>query len=481
MPNPGSCVVDSDLAAVATPPGRELAQVLRSVVREVHFDQVNRDLRLPCYGGDYEIRPFPLPASPVDKQEMKVRLRRAVKVSKGSSDAVLGRRIQQAFAFFMFGESLDRGRLEELFGKERRSALDLGLTLGLFVKGEGQTIRMNGLSLFSKTLRSGDVVHVFADTPPHFETRTAHQRVSVGADSYELMERVSEMSEVSGYCVEMGCGSGVQLIAALKQYPAITKAIGTERDRRARHVSLFNAALNGVDSRMAVVTDEDGLRQSLEGQPISFAMTNPPFIAMPAWIDIDAEDAAALSDLMDIRETGRGLQGDLRTVFPEAGWGGDDGLEVTKQFIDALLPLLARDGRVVIYSQCAGDTDGPWVLRDYILAKGGVGFAFDSVKSRMLVVKQTATNRVVEGHNQKSLSAGETATSVARLIVAALVAKKEPRKVRVNIRNGGAEHVLLKKLATRIEDSYRKQKITHFHDGFAVLTSFRKSSPAVRR
>jgi hypothetical protein len=202
-------------------------------------------------------------------------------------------------------------------------------------------------------------------------------------------------------------------------------------------------------------------------------MTNPPFIAMPAWIDIDAEDAAALSGLMDIRKTDHGFQGDLRTVFPEAGWGGDDGLQVTKQFIDALLPLLARESRVVIYSQCAGDTDGPSVLRDYIQARGGVGFAFESVKSRLLAVKQAATNQVVEGPNQKSLSAGETAASVARLIVAALVAKKEPRHVRVNIRRDGPEHVLLTKFAGRIEDSYRKQKITHFHDGFAVLTKER--------
>jgi hypothetical protein len=41
-------------------------------LREGHFDQVDRDLRLPRDGGDYEVRPFPLPTSPVDTGEMRV-------------------------------------------------------------------------------------------------------------------------------------------------------------------------------------------------------------------------------------------------------------------------------------------------------------------------------------------------------------------------------------------------------------------------
>ena len=88
-----SAVVDSDLSALATRQGTELAQALNEIVGEVHFDQVNRDLRLPRYGGDYEIRPFPLPATPVDQHEMKVRLRDAVKASRRSADAMLARRI----------------------------------------------------------------------------------------------------------------------------------------------------------------------------------------------------------------------------------------------------------------------------------------------------------------------------------------------------------------------------------------------------
>ena len=371
---------------------------------------------------------------------MKVRLRDAVKASRRSDEAVLARRIRHAFAFFMFGEALQRSTVEELFGDHRRASLDEGVRLGLFRHAEGQKLRMNGLSLFSRTLPSGDAVHLFADTPPNFDTRLSDQRVYIGADSYELMGRVSKMRAISGCCVEMGSGSGFQLIAALTQYPAITRAIGVERDRRALHVSLFNAALNGVGEKMAVVEDEDGLRRVINGHPIPFAMSNPPFLAMPAWMDINPEDRPAVDGLMDLRQSERGCQGDLRTLFPAAGWGGDDGLDVTRHFVETLLPLLAREGRVLIYSQWAGDAAGPRVFQDAMRTRGGMCFAFESVTSRT-------------HHTQGRLSASEAAASVARLIVAALLARKEPRRLRVNVRKGGPEDVLMMKCARKIEDS----------------------------
>ena len=111
-------LAESDLAALATPSGKALARVLNSIVRELHFDQVNRDLRLPRYGGDYEIRPFPLPSSPVDTLEMKLRLRNAVKTFRGSDEALMARRIQHAFAFFMFGQALPVAALEELLDRK---------------------------------------------------------------------------------------------------------------------------------------------------------------------------------------------------------------------------------------------------------------------------------------------------------------------------------------------------------------------------
>jgi hypothetical protein len=204
-----------------------------------------------------------------------------------------------------------------------------------------------------------------------------------------------------------------------------------------------------------VVDADNALRGELDGELVSFAMTNPPFIAMPGSIKIDSEDRSEL---------------DLRTMFPEAGWGGEDGLQVTKQFVNVLRPLLRPESQLVIYSQFAGDSKGPTILRDHVQRVGGFDFVFEPVKSRTLVAMQPETGDVVEGQTRKVLSVDETALSVARLIVAALLAKQEPQRLRVAIRKGGAEHALLLTCARRIDESYRTQGITHFHDGFAILT-----------
>jgi hypothetical protein len=463
-------LADPDLPLLATRRGKDLARALREILHDVHFDQVNRDLRLPRYGGDYDIRPFPLPTSPVDIQEMKVRLRGAVKASRHSDEAGLARRVQRAFALFMFGQALTRQALAELFGDARKAAIDDAFEVGLFVAAAGDTVRTNGLSFFSRTLPNGQIVHLAADTPRHFDTRAAEQRVYAGADSYELLAKVSALDAVSGLSVEMGSGSGIQLIAALKQHPAITRAVGVERDRRAMHVSLFNAALNGVDHKLVVVPTDDALARALDGEAIALAMTNPPFIAMPEWIDIDADDCPRLRRLMEVREVDHGCQGDLRTIFPSAGWGGEDGLAVTKAFVDALFPLLADDSRTVIYSQFAGDAGGPRVLHDHIQRRGGFSFTFEPVKQRTLVMQQPGSDRIAAGASRMVLSAGEAAVSVARLIVTALIARENPDRVRVAVRKGGPEDVWQAKFAARIEARYRQQGITHFHDGFVVLT-----------
>ena len=93
-----------------------------------------------------------------------------------------------------------------------------------------------------------------------------------------------------------------------------------ERDRRALHVSQFNAALNRVDEKFVVVQTADALARALDGQPIAFAISNPPFIAMPASDDLDADDCVSLRGLIETRETDHGCQGDLRT-FPRCRLG----------------------------------------------------------------------------------------------------------------------------------------------------------------
>ena len=384
---------------------------------------------------------------------MKVRLRQAVKASPDGEERQLARRIQYAFMFFMFGEALPRDPLDELFG-EQTKCIDEGLELGLFTTEPGYIVRTNGLSLFSRSLRDGEVIHLFADTPPHFERRmAATPRVYIGADSYELMDRVSALDQPAGRCVEMGSGSGIQLISALKYHPRLTKAVGKERDRRALNVSVFNAALNGVAGRMIVVGPEVDLRTQRNGDTVAFAMANPPFLAVPAQLDVESGDGPL----------------DLRDVFPSAGWGGADGLEVTRRFIDELQPLLSADAPCIIYSQFAGDHDGPVQVRRYA-EQAGFDFRFEPIPPRRVCARDPDTNRVLEGSTQPVLSAEQAAASTARLIVAALLGRRFPQRLQSAIRKGSPEHGLLLSLAATLERSYLRQAITHFHDGFAILT-----------
>src|SRR5262245_20420910 len=235
-------------------------------------------------------------------------------------------------------------------------------------------------------------------------------------------------------------------------HPRLAKAVGKERDRRALNVSAFNAALNGVAGRTVVVGPEVDLRTQLTGDTVAFAMTNPPFLAVPAQHDVDS-----------------GEELDLRAVFPSAGWGGADGLEVTRRFIDELQPLLSADAPCIIYSQFAGDSDGPVQVRRYA-EQTGFDCRFEPLPPRRVYARDPDTNRVLEGCTQPVLSAAQAAASTARLIVAALQGRRFPERLQTAIRKGSPDHSLLLSLAATLEESYRRQAISHFHDGFAILT-----------
>ena len=67
------------------------------------------------------------------------------------------------------------------------------------------------------------------------------------------------------------------------------------------------------------------------------------------------------------------------------------------------------------------------------------------------------------------LSGEQAAETVARLIVSALLARREPRRIQTTVRKGSPDERLIAHLSERIEESYSAQGISHFHDGFAVL------------
>lgn len=453
--------LDPDLTALSGQNGKRLAKVLRQVLEEVQFDLGNSELRNATLKGDYDTRPFPLPSSVVGIEEMRSKLNESFE--RRDRPNVFTSRLKLAFEFFMFGESLSREELEELFGRDLTERIDDFINLSLFIVTQDHRIRMNGLSLMSKELKNGEVIYILADTPPYFETRMGPRRVYVGDDSYLLMDRVSKASNISGYCVDMGSGSGIQLIAALKLFPAATKAIGLEIDRRAIHVSQFNAALNGLDDRIVVVENEAALRKELDGNPISLAMLNPPFKALPEFIELDLKYRAALSDVSGISEGTHGLQVDLRELFIKAAWGGEDGLFVTNQFLEVLWPLMEPNGQVIIYSHFAGNAQGSTKIAEYVQAREGFNFAFESLGLRTVFSKLA---REGVGKIPATWTAFDNSRSIVGLII------------QQNPQLSGKED-LLEEFIVRIAGSYQRQGITRFHEGYVVLSASGAIVPAV--
>jgi hypothetical protein len=124
---------------------------------------------------------------------------------------------------------------------------------------------------------------------------------------------------------------------------------------------------------------------------------------------------------------------------------------VTRAFVDEVRPLLAPEIPFIIYSQFAGDANGPTLVRA-LAEHRALRFHFEPVRSR-----------------PASVSARRAADVVARLIVAAALAEQHPENFQTSVAKDSADHARLVQISDRIERSYRKQGIAHFHDGFVSI------------
>src|SRR5438045_9051300 len=101
---------------------------------------------------------------------MKTVRRHVVKSSANESDRRFAKRIQLAFRFLMFGESIDRNALEDVLGAERRDWIEAAMSIGLFEADGWNQLRMNGLWICSSRVYAVDRLIFIADPPPHFST-----------------------------------------------------------------------------------------------------------------------------------------------------------------------------------------------------------------------------------------------------------------------------------------------------------------------
>ncbi len=425
---------DTDFRSLLSEKTPGLAAVLRKVIERSQFDRCNREMRRLSSINDYEIQPYP----PLSEDFFKSLNKNKTGFWAWLSERFLDTRREDAFAFFMFNISLSRKKLEDIFGDQKKYINDF-METGLFVRTTDGRIRLNGLSLASHQLPNGEVLYVFADASNLIKTGKQAARIYLQMDSYLLMKRMSKIQGISGYVVEPASGSGIQLIAALKQFPGIQKAIGVEIDQRALQVSCFNALLNGVSNKMVLVDSEAGLKRELQGNRISFALMNPPFIAIP--------DELRLGGTLPAMHT--------KDIYPRSGWGGPDGLTVTKQLLDMIFPLLQDETRVLIMSQFAGDSAGPQKIKDFIDSRPGMEFSFERLQPEQLKVIAR------EG---ESITSMDWAHYVARHMIPFLdLGTLNPMAVAVGV-------------TISFWESFEEQGITHFHSGFVLLTKRSRSA-----
>jgi hypothetical protein len=140
--------------------------------------------------------------------------------------------------------------------------------------------------------------------------------------------------------------------------------IGLEIEPHSINLSRFNALLNGVSDRFLPVNNgktkpdlkDDALRDALKGEKLALVVTNPPFNLIPE---------------------------SLGSAFTKYGYGGPDGLSVTRLFMrQAMANLDLNNGEVIVYGQLGLGKNGrplfEKMLKTDVPLESGIRVSYDS-------------------------------------------------------------------------------------------------------
>lgn len=319
----------------------QFARRLKSFLDKFHFDDFSQIVR-----GCYRSSPFPFVAISMVASAIDHLMDPATEAPDNS-----------IMRLFLLGENVNKHHVLQALDDD--GLYREGLYLGIFQETEdGAKVSLNGLILVSKEYARDKVMYCFADSPGSTFV-SAKERAYVGAESYQLREFLQEMyKNVEGVVCEAGTGSGIQLISILLRNPGVHQALGLEVSQRARNLSIFNAHLNGVGSRYKVYADPAELVKNVPDKKIVLALTNPPFIPCPSIIR-DSEDPG---NAIDITQS-----------WPLATFGGRDGLSITRRFLDILLPILAPEGKLVVWSQFAMNQSTALLIEELRVTRPNIG------------------------------------------------------------------------------------------------------------
>jgi methylase of polypeptide subunit release factors len=245
-----------------------------------------------------------------------------------------------ALQLFFSGSAISRQQVRMLLGDKDPGLIRNLLRQKIAIQEEDGSLRLNNLCLSSLPLHGpvpAGPLYLLSDINKVWSTGGIEPVDTIEITSLSLLRTIEKnqkrLKKLEGVAADLGSGGGIQAIALLRTNPKLTRVIGLEIEPHSINLSRFNALLNGVSDRFVPVNnrktnpnfEEDALRDALNGEKLALVVTNPPFNLIPE---------------------------SLGDGFTKYGYGGPDGLAVTRLFMrQALANLDPNKGEVILYSQ----------------------------------------------------------------------------------------------------------------------------------
>jgi methylase of polypeptide subunit release factors len=276
-----------------------------------------------------------------------------------------------ALKLFLSGSAITREQVRILLGDKDPELIHNLLRQKLAIEEKDGSIRLNNLCLSSLPLNGAvpaGPLYLLSDINRIWSTGGIEPVDTIEITSLSLLRTIEQnqkrLKKVEGIAADLGSGGGIQAIALLRMNPKLVRVIGLEIEPHSMNLSRFNALLNGVSDRFLPVNnrktkpnlEEDAFRDVLNGEKLALVITNPPFNLIPE---------------------------SLGESFTKYGYGGPDGLAVTRLFMrQAMAHLDPGKGEVIVYSQFGLDKTGrplfEKMLKADVPSKGGVLISYDS-------------------------------------------------------------------------------------------------------
>jgi methylase of polypeptide subunit release factors len=251
-----------------------------------------------------------------------------------------------ALRLFFAGSAIPKEQVRILLGDKDPALIRNLIKQKIAIEEEDGSIRLNNLCISSLPLEGAvppGPLFLLSDINMPWSTGGIEPEDTIEITSLSLLRTIEKnrtrLKNVHGLAADLGSGGGIQAIVLLRINPKLSQVIGLEIEPHALNLSRFNAMLNGVSARFVPVDNRktkatlevDALCDALNGEKLALVVTNPPFNLIPE---------------------------SLGESFTKYGYGGPDGLAVTRLFMRQAMANLDPDkGEVIIYSQFGMDKD----------------------------------------------------------------------------------------------------------------------------